>query len=97
MYEIKGEDGESIVIDGAFVEKYRGIDQRGRFPVTLYQGLDTRRFSKRRFVAFGEKTEIIQVLINVGAFLSLHLAADREAEVEELRRRLEEAKRQAEG
>jgi hypothetical protein len=95
MYEIKGRLGESIVIDDGWIEKLRSGQSVARVPASRYESLDTRRYSQRRFVAFGPKSDHLNVTIDVGTFVSIQLPADRESEVAELEGQLERARSEA--
>lgn len=95
MYEIKGERGESIVIDDGWIEKVRSGQSVVRVPTSRYQSLDTRTYSQRRFVAFGRKSDHLNVTIDAGTSVSLQLPAEREPEVAELEGRLERARGEA--
>jgi hypothetical protein len=95
VYEIKGELGEAIVVDGGWIEKLRSGQSVSRVPASRFQGLEVSRYSKRRFVAFGEKSEHLSLTINAGTFIGLQLPADREADAERLRGELERAKAEA--
>jgi hypothetical protein len=95
MYEIKGKLGESIVIGDGWIEKLRSGQSVARVPASRYEGLDTRRYSQRRFIAFGRKSDQLNVTIDAGTFVSIQLPADREPEVAELEGQLERAKSEA--
>jgi hypothetical protein len=92
MFRVKDTGGESIVVDGGWVEKFRTGDLRGRAPAADYKGLEVKKTSRRKGILFGEKEELLQVIVNVGTFMSLMVRADQADEIDELRAELEQAR-----
>jgi hypothetical protein len=66
MFRIDGINGESIVVDGNWVEKLRTNTSRGRNPADKYSGTDIKAISRRKKIFGGEKEELLQVIVNVG-------------------------------
>jgi len=95
MSRIDGIDGESIVLDGNWVEKLRTNTSRGRNPADRYSGTQVKEFSRRKKLFGGEKEQLLQVIINVGTFYSLNVPAERRAEVDALIAELEKARQSA--
>jgi hypothetical protein len=92
MFRVKDINGESIVVDGGWVEKFRLNDSRGRAPAADYKGLEVKETSRRKKIVFGEKEQLLHVIVNVGVFMSLMVRADQAGEVDQLRDELEKAR-----
>ncbi len=92
MFRIDGIDGESIVVDGNWVEKLRSNTSRGRNPADRYSGTEVKEFSRRKKLFGGEKEQLLQVIVNVGTFYSLNVPAERRSEVDALVAALEKAR-----
>ena len=92
VFRIDGIDGESIVVDGNWVEKLRTNTSRGRNPADKYAGTQIKEFSRRKKLFGGEKEQLLQVIVNVGTFYSLNVPAERRAEVDALIAELEKAR-----
>lgn len=95
MFRIDGIDGESIVVDGNWVEKLRANTSRGRNPADMYSGTQIKEFSRRKKLFGGEKEQLLQVIVNVGTFYSLNVPAERRAEVDAFVAELEKARERA--
>lgn len=95
MFRIDGINGESIVVDGNWVEKLRTNTSRGRNPADKYAGTDIKEITRRKKIFGGEKEELLQVIVNVGTFYSLTVPAERRAEVDALIAALEKARASA--
>lgn len=95
VFRIDGIDGESIVVDGNWVEKLRTNTSRGRNPADRYSGTQIKEFSRRKKLFGGEKEQLLQVIVNVGTFYSLNVPAERRAEVDALVAELEKARDRA--
>jgi len=92
MFRIDGINGESIVVDGNWVEKLRTNTSRGRNPADKYAGTDIKEITRRKKIFGGEKEDLLQIIVNVGTFYSLTVPADRRAEVDALIAALEKAR-----
>jgi hypothetical protein len=92
MFRIDGINGESIVVDGNWVEKLRTNTSRGRNPADKYAGTDIKEITRRKKIFGGEKEELLQIIVNVGTFYSLTVPAERRAEVDALIAALEKAR-----
>jgi hypothetical protein len=92
VFRIDGINGESIVVDGNWVEKLRTNTSRGRNPADRYAGTDIKEITRRKKIFGGEKEELLQVIVNVGTFYSLTVPAERRAEVDALIAALEKAR-----
>jgi hypothetical protein len=95
MFRIDGIDGESIVVDGNWVEKLRTNTSRGHNPADRYSGTQVKEFSRRKKLFGGQKEKLLQVIVNVGTFYSLNVPAERRAEVDALIAELEKARQSA--
>ncbi len=95
MFEIKGLNGESIVVDGGWVEKLRAGTSVARKPASSYRSLEVKETSRKKFVLFGEKEELLQVIVALDTFFGLMLPAEKRGEVEHLRSELEAARQVA--
>ena len=95
MFRIDGIDGESIVVDGNWVEKLRTNTSRGRNPADRYSGTQIKEFSRRKKLFGGEKEQLLQVIVNVGTFYSLNVPAERRSDVDALVAELEKARDRA--
>lgn len=71
MFRIDGINGESIVIDGVWVEKLRANTSTGRKPADRYAGTDVKEFSRRKRLFGGGREDLLQLTVNLGAFVSL--------------------------
>ena len=92
MFRINGIDGESIVVDGNWVEKLRSGTSRGRNPADQYSGTQIKEFSRRKKLFGSEKEHLLQVIVNVGTFYSLNVPVEQRAEVDALVAELEKAR-----
>jgi hypothetical protein len=92
VFRIKDIRGESIVVADGFVEKYRLNDMRGRAPAQDYEGTDVKETSRRKKVLFGEKEELLHVIVKVGVHMSLMVKAEQRGEVDALIAELEKAR-----
>jgi hypothetical protein len=92
MFRIDGINGESIVVDGNWVEKLRTNTSRGRNPADKYAGTDIKEITRRKKIFGGEKEELLQLIVNVGTFYSLTVPAERRSEVDALIAALEKAR-----
>jgi hypothetical protein len=97
MFRIDGINGESIVVDGNWVEKLRTGTSRGRNPADQYSGTDIKEFSRRKKLFGGEREDLLQVTVSVGTFYSLIVPAERRSEVDALVAELESARDRASG
>ena len=95
MFRIDGIDGDSIVVDGNWVEKLRAGSSRGRNTADQYSGTQVKEFSRRKKLFGGEKEQLLQVIVSVGTFYSLNVPAERRAEVDALIFELEKARDRA--
>lgn len=95
MFRIDGMNGESIVVDGSWVEKLRSGSSRGRNPADQYAGTDIEETSRRTKLFGGEKEQVLQVIVNVGTYYSLTVPAERRSEVDALVAELEKARDRA--
>jgi hypothetical protein len=92
VFRINGIDGESIVVDGNWVEKLRSGSSRGRNPADQYSGTQIKEISRRKKLFGGDKEELLQVLVNVGTFYSLTVPVEQRGEVDALIAELEKAR-----
>ena len=92
MFRIDGINGESIVVDGNWVEKLRTNTSRGRNPADKYSGTDIKEITRRKKIFGGEKEVLLQLVVNVGTFYSLTVPAENRAEVDALIAALEKAR-----
>lgn len=95
MFRIDGLNGESIVVDGNWVEKLRTNTSRGRNPADKYAGTDIKQISRRKKLFGGEKEELLQIIVNVGTFYSLTVPVEQRTEVDALIAALEKARESA--
>jgi hypothetical protein len=95
VFRIDGLNGESIVVDGNWVEKLRSGSSRGRNPADQYSGIDIKEISRRTKLFGGEKEQLLQVIVNVGTYYSLTVPAERRSEVDALVAELETARDRA--
>jgi hypothetical protein len=97
MFRIDGINGESIVVDGNWVEKLRTGTSRGRNPADQYSGTDVKEFSRRKKLFGGGREDLLQVVVSVGTFYSLTVPAERRGDVDALIAELERARDRASG
>jgi hypothetical protein len=74
MFGIDGINGESIMVDGNWVEKLRSGSSRGRNPADQYSGTDIKEISRRTKLFGGQKEQLLQVLVNVGTYVDALIA-----------------------
>jgi hypothetical protein len=89
---LEGIDGESIVLDGNWIEKLRIGNSRARNPISSYRETQINDFTRRKKLFFGEKEELIQITVACDNFMSLIVPAERRADVERFIAALGEAK-----
>jgi hypothetical protein len=92
MLTLEGLNGESIVLDGEWIEKLRLGNSRARNPISSYSGTQTNEFSRRKKILFGEKEHLLQVVVSAQNHMALTLPADRKADVDAFVSELEKAK-----
>jgi hypothetical protein len=97
MFRIDGLNGESIVVDGNWVEKLRAGSSRGRNPADQYSDTRVNELTRRKKLFGREKEHLLQVTVSVGTFYSLLVPAERRAEVDALIAELEQARTRAKG
>lgn len=95
MFRIDGINGESIVVDGNWVEKLRAGSMRGRNPASQYTETKINEMSRRKKIFGGEKEELLQVIVGVGTYFSVTVPAAKRAEVDALIAELEQARARA--
>ena len=61
------DDGESIVVDAGWIEKFRLNDLKTRAPAQDYIDAEVKETSRRKGMLFGEKEELLQVLVSTWA------------------------------
>jgi len=87
MIEIKGQDGESIVFDGASVAKFRhnGMEEAGRNPVSTYREcrVKAKKMKKR------DTEQRYDVLLACSTIFSLTIGESEKPELEALVAELE--------
>ena len=66
MFRVK-DDGESIVVDAGWIEKFRLNDLKTRAPAQDYIDAEVKETSRRKGMLFGEKEELLQVLVSTWA------------------------------
>ncbi len=92
MVTLEGLAGESIVLDGEWIEKLRLGNSRARNPVSSYTGTRTSELTRRKKILFGEKEHLIQVIVSCQNHMALMVPAERKAEVDAFVAELERAK-----
>jgi hypothetical protein len=95
MFRIDGINGESIVVDGIWVEKLRTNNSIGRNPADKYSGTDVKELSRRKKLFGSEREQLIQLTIGIGTFYSLIVPAEKRAEVDALLAELDAARERA--
>lgn len=95
MLTLEGLNGESLVLDGEWIEKLRVGTTRGRNPVSSYRDTTINEFTRRKPVFFGQKESLLQVVVSCQNHMSLTVPAERRAEVESFVDSLERAKAEA--
>lgn len=95
VFRIDGINGESIVVDGVWVEKLRANNSIGRNPADKYSGTDVAEISRRKKLFGREKEQLLQLTIGVGTFYSLIVPAENRAQVDALLGELDAARARA--
>ena len=83
---------ESVVLDQGWFEKWRGPEPKGRFPLDEYQRTEINELSRKKFVVFGEKEDLLQVLFHFGPVASLTVPVEKRSEIERMVEELKRAK-----
>ena len=92
MFRLEDINGEAIVVDGGWIDKLDwGGNSKAHIPVSSYGGTDVKETSRRKKVIFGEKEELLQVIVKTRPVLSLMVRAEQRPEVEKLIAELEKA------
>jgi hypothetical protein len=93
LFRIEDINGEAIVVDGAWIDKLDwGGNSKAHLPASTYGGTDVKETSRRKKIIFGEKEELLQVIVKTRPVLSLMVRADQRSEVDTLIAELEKAK-----
>lgn len=92
MLELQGLNGESLVLDGEWIDKLRVGNSRGRNPISSYRETTVNEFTRRKRILFGEKEELLQVIVSAQNHMAVTVPAEKRAEVERFVQALEQAK-----
>lgn len=92
MLTLEGINGESLVLDGEWIEKLRVGDSRARNPVSSYHDTTVNEFTRRKKVFFGEKEPLLQLVVSCQNHMGLTVSAEKRAEVDHFVAELEKAK-----
>jgi hypothetical protein len=92
MLTLEGLRGESLVLDGEWVEKLNTGGSAARQPVSTYRESQISDIGRRKFILFGEKKTWLHLVVACNTFLSLQVPAERRAEVDAFVAALERAK-----
>ena len=93
LFRIEDINKEAIVVDGGWIEKLDwGGNSKARVPGSSYGGTDVKETSRRKKIIFGEKEELLQVIVKTRPILSLMVRADQRSEVDQLIAELDKAK-----
>lgn len=81
MIEVKGDNGESIVFDGAFVSKFRhnGHDEAAKNPASTFR--DCKVKSKKRK---GDAEQKYEVLLAMASFMSITIGESAKPQLDAL-------------
>jgi hypothetical protein len=85
-------NGEQIAVDGGWIIKMRAGQERGRMAVADFKEITVNETSRRKKIVFGEKEQLLQVLVQGPATFSLMLPAERSADVDGLSAAIDAAK-----
>lgn len=91
MLEIKGLNGESVVLDGHWLEKLRSGTSVARVPVAGYRETQVTETSRRRSLLSRDREELLTVVFVLGSMVGLVLPADRRDELDRFRLALGDA------
>jgi hypothetical protein len=85
VIEIKGDNGESIVFDGAYVSKFRhdGKDEAAKNPASTFRECKVKP-KKRK----GDAEQKYEVLLAMSSFMSLTIGESAKAQLDDLVARL---------
>ena len=92
MLEVKGINHESIVLDGRWVEKLRAGQSKKRIPASSLRDAKLNDASRKKYVLFGEREELVQVVLMFDTGMGLIVPAGKRSEVDRLVQELEKAK-----
>lgn len=82
MLQLKARNGESLLLDGAWLEKRRGPESVSRVPVKDYQSYRLDKVSSRAWICCGDREEVLVLTVQAGVFLGLQIPAQQKNEVE---------------
>jgi hypothetical protein len=85
----RGINNETLVLDGAWLEKLRGNDAVARVPAADYRGLEVKDVNRRKKLFGGEREELLQLTIDVGTFIGFTAPGEKGDQVDELHAELE--------
>jgi hypothetical protein len=92
VFQLKDINGQAIVVDGTWIDKLDWAgNSKAHIPASRYAGTEVKETSRRKKLLFGEKEELLQVIVNAGTFLSLMVRAEQREDVDRLVAALERA------
>lgn len=91
MLEIRGLNGESVVLDGLWLEKLRSGTSVARVPVAGYRTTHVTVGSRRRSVLSRDREPLLTVVFVLETMVGLVLPAERRGELDRFRRTLDAA------
>jgi hypothetical protein len=94
VFQLKDINGQSIVVDGAWIDKLDwGGNSKAHVPASGYSGTEVKETSRKKKILFGEKEELLQVLVSTGGpVMALMVKAEQRPEVDQLIAELEKAR-----
>jgi hypothetical protein len=93
VFKIEDINGQAIVVDGAWIDKLDwGGNSKAHVPASSYSGTDVKETSRRKKLIFGEKEELLQVIVKAQPTMALMVRADQRPEVDQLVAELEKAR-----
>ena len=92
MIELEGINNESLVLDGEWIDKLRLGNSRARNPVSSYRETTVNEFTRRKRILFGEKEELLQVIVSCQNHMAVTVPVEKRAEVDRFVEALERAK-----
>lgn len=91
MLAITGLNGESVVLDGPWLEKLRSGTSVARVPVAGYRTTHVTVGSRRRSALSRDREPLLTVVFVLETMVGLVLPAERRSELDRFRRALDDA------
>jgi hypothetical protein len=89
MERLDGLDGESVALEGDYLESLKDGVSRTRLPLWDWRSTDVRPISRRKIPLVGPKREYLQVIFKFDVWVALIVPIEQRPAVHRFMRRLE--------